>query len=1223
MEAGIIDFFAGLGLRLAPKVWLIDGVGQPFVWGLLRGGIYLPGNFSQTNGDRDRRGVLGHELSHVMRYDAAVNLLQIIAQAIYWFHPFVWWANKKIREEREKCCDEMAIARLNTRPKDYGKAIVNTLIAEHRHTRPVPSLAVAGPVKNIEDRIKTIMKSGKRFYRRPTFITVVTVLLLAAVAVPTTLAVTRRRPKESVKSVAVEPELTVEGNMSAFDVVGAYLTALKAGRYGRAAELAHPDSAVGEQTPEFEEFREQGDVQEMEIAAAYSDEREALAVTTVMKGDHGRRGPLVFHLVTDDDKWLIDDIDLETDEKTQQDVTRFLEDHPEAEIIEGNSVNPVESAKKLQELGKALLIYANDDEGNYFPENLQKLQDGDYIDATALKYFSENVEYLAKGRTAAGPPDMVLAYDKSLLLRGVGTNVLFNDSHIEFIKPERLEELGISAFGRRRAGDWRKAFYEVYRLEEGQVLKRIAPPFIPEREDYYYEQSHGAVQEPPDFFTFHWDGQLRLYGEGWWGGKRPLLSVLRNNLSMGRDTFEGPEELLDVQVPGDWMVRKHSGAGGRANVPAAPGMPRPAGNRKDPSVGELLKALEKILKDEIGRDIRFVKRRVEREVIVATGRYRFRALDGKGDGTRVYMYSDKFDPDAGGGGGTAQSVSEFLAALANRVAIPVIDQTKSSGQITIVYDHQRSAYLDKVKDNAEKDKKLEILLKNLSEQTGLKFKRERRMVDKWFVTEAGREGGVEATSRYGGRSFAETAGRPRKAAGSRKAGARSSSDVQKQLDEVVNLSGLEPEMPFSEALDELKNSVEPPLVIVVLWRDLEENAEVDRTTPVNMDPMPQIRLGMALKLLLRSVSSGQAELGYVVDDGVIVIATVESLPSNLETRVYDLYGFLGPPADDSPAGGGYGGYGGGYRGYGGYGGGYGGYGGGAYGRGGYGGGHPGDVERARKVQERIIETIEPESWSGSGGEGSITIQRGRKLVVRQTPERHQIIESLLNKMRKTDRTAIAIESRFILVPSDANEVREFLGKEDIDSVPAFGDPNITYHHLDCEQYGPFSIVVWSTPGAKSLAAPKMTVLEGETAEMRTQKEVFYRSGYIEPNRPGAEPEPKEDSMEVGTRLKVLPKLVADSKYIQLTLEFEVSDLLGFEKRMYKGKYPYEVPTIHSISSSVRASVLNGGALIIAGKKVKAEEENGQVVDKDLFILIKAEGVNAGVDDAHALAELSR
>jgi len=206
LQAKVDRFFCDLGIKTRPKVWLITGVGQPFVWGVLRGSIYLPGKFEQVNGPAGWRGVLGHELSHVMRFDAAVNVLQVIAQAVYWFHPLVWWANKRVREEREKCCDEMAIARLNTRPKDYSTAIVNTLIAEHKAKQPVPSLAVAGPVKNIEDRIKTIMKSGKKFYRRPTFITIVTVLLLAAVAVPTTLALTSREKETAREKTATEAE---------------------------------------------------------------------------------------------------------------------------------------------------------------------------------------------------------------------------------------------------------------------------------------------------------------------------------------------------------------------------------------------------------------------------------------------------------------------------------------------------------------------------------------------------------------------------------------------------------------------------------------------------------------------------------------------------------------------------------------------------------------------------------------------------------------------------------------------------------------------------------------------------------------------------------------------------------------------------------------------------------------------------------------------------------
>jgi len=174
LQIGIEELFSGLEFRTFSKVWLVDGIGQPFVWGLLRGSIYLPANFVKVNSSEHRRSVLGHELSH-------------IPQAVFWFHPFVWWANKKIRAEREKCCDEMAIARLGTKAKDYSSAIVNILISEHESTRPVPSLAIAGPVKNIEERIKTMLRPGKKFYKRPSLIATTAVLTLALLTVPTTL----------------------------------------------------------------------------------------------------------------------------------------------------------------------------------------------------------------------------------------------------------------------------------------------------------------------------------------------------------------------------------------------------------------------------------------------------------------------------------------------------------------------------------------------------------------------------------------------------------------------------------------------------------------------------------------------------------------------------------------------------------------------------------------------------------------------------------------------------------------------------------------------------------------------------------------------------------------------------------------------------------------------------------------------------------------------------
>jgi prepilin-type processing-associated H-X9-DG protein len=191
LQAGIGALFRTLGVRRPPRVWLLRQAGQPFVWGLLRGDIYLPESLGAA-GDEYRRDVLAHEVGHVLRHDAAVNLLQILAQAVYWFHPLVWWANRRIRVEREKSCDEMAIARLQTKPRDYSRAIVEVLLAEQQSRRRIPTLAIAGPVKNIEERIRTMLQPGKKFHRRPSLWAAACALLPAVLIVPTTLALTRR-----------------------------------------------------------------------------------------------------------------------------------------------------------------------------------------------------------------------------------------------------------------------------------------------------------------------------------------------------------------------------------------------------------------------------------------------------------------------------------------------------------------------------------------------------------------------------------------------------------------------------------------------------------------------------------------------------------------------------------------------------------------------------------------------------------------------------------------------------------------------------------------------------------------------------------------------------------------------------------------------------------------------------------------------------------------------
>ena len=121
--------------------------------------------------------------------------------------------------------------------------------------------------------------------------------------------------------------------------------------------------------------------------------------------------------------------------------------------------------------------------------------------------------------------------------------------------------------------------------------------------------------------------------------------------------------------------------------------------------------------------------------------------------------------------------------------------------------------------------------------------------------------------------------------------------VYNQSRHTADISALTFHTTFSEAIEILRNSTQPPLKIVVLWRDLSENADVERDTPIKIDGFSGgIRLRTCLELLLRAVSSSFARLDYVVKDGIIIIATKDSLPDKMRTRVYDISYLVAAPA---------------------------------------------------------------------------------------------------------------------------------------------------------------------------------------------------------------------------------------------------------------------------------------------------------------------------------------
>ncbi len=99
-------------LRISPPVRLcVSAIAEvPAVIGWLRPCILIPVAALAGLSESQLRAVLAHELAHIRRHDYLVNMLQTVVETLLFYHPAVWWVSRRIREEREHCCDDLAIS---------------------------------------------------------------------------------------------------------------------------------------------------------------------------------------------------------------------------------------------------------------------------------------------------------------------------------------------------------------------------------------------------------------------------------------------------------------------------------------------------------------------------------------------------------------------------------------------------------------------------------------------------------------------------------------------------------------------------------------------------------------------------------------------------------------------------------------------------------------------------------------------------------------------------------------------------------------------------------------------------------------------------------------------------------------------------------------------------------------------------------------------------------
>jgi hypothetical protein len=114
---------AQLGLRRVPALAWCARCAAPAVVGVARPMVLLPVALSTGMTAAQIEAILAHELAHVRRLDPLVNLLQGLVEALLIFHPAVWFVSRRLRAERENCCDDMVLA-AGSAPLDYVKSLV-------------------------------------------------------------------------------------------------------------------------------------------------------------------------------------------------------------------------------------------------------------------------------------------------------------------------------------------------------------------------------------------------------------------------------------------------------------------------------------------------------------------------------------------------------------------------------------------------------------------------------------------------------------------------------------------------------------------------------------------------------------------------------------------------------------------------------------------------------------------------------------------------------------------------------------------------------------------------------------------------------------------------------------------------------------------------------------------------------------------------------------------
>ncbi len=213
MVALVAEARRAVGLARQIRVAVTDKLTSPAVVGVIVPTLILPLSLFTALTPEQIRFILLHEMAHIRRGDYFANLFQLLAEALLFFNPAVWWISHQIRREREACCDALAIE-LSGAPADYARTLVQ--VAENiLHPATTAALAFGngqrGP-SSLADRVQRLLVPGYRPALRLTWRAMLASLIVGGTLLVLSAVGTRNTVGAILSSNQVAAIVSVQSN---------------------------------------------------------------------------------------------------------------------------------------------------------------------------------------------------------------------------------------------------------------------------------------------------------------------------------------------------------------------------------------------------------------------------------------------------------------------------------------------------------------------------------------------------------------------------------------------------------------------------------------------------------------------------------------------------------------------------------------------------------------------------------------------------------------------------------------------------------------------------------------------------------------------------------------------------------------------------------------------------------------------------------------------------